>query len=105
MGYLPMFVALHHGFLKDEISTSSTRHAPQSRPQRSARGEVEYHGVASSALRLAPERAGQLIFSAPAAQLFLDGRPNIKSVRSCAANMSPISRFSGTTDTARVALQ
>ena len=109
MGYLPMFVALHHGFLKDEnIDLELPAMLPNIAHNALLSGEVEYHGVADSALRLAAKGAPvkSIFFSARLPNYFLMSRPNIKSVAELRGKYVAVSRFGGTTDlAARVALQ
>ena len=58
MGYLPMFVALHRGFVKDEnFELELPAMLPNIAHNALLNGEVEYHGVADSALRLAAKGA------------------------------------------------
>jgi NitT/TauT family transport system substrate-binding protein len=109
MGYLPMFIALHHGFLKDEnIELELPAMLPNIAHNALLSGEVEYHGVADSALRLAAKGAPlkSIFFSARLPNYFLMAKPNIKSVSELRGKMVAVSRFGGTTDlAARVALQ
>lgn len=109
MGYLPMFIALHHGFLKDEnIELELPAMLPNIAHNALLSGEVEYHGVADSALRLAAKGAPlkSIFFSARLPNYFLMAKPNIKSVGELRGKMVAVSRFGGTTDlAARVALQ
>jgi hypothetical protein len=57
MGYLPLFVAIHRGFLKDEnIEIEIPMMLPQLAHNALLSGDVDYHGVADSALRLAAYR-------------------------------------------------
>ena len=77
MGYLPLFVASHRGFLKDEnIEIEMPMMLPQLAHNALLNGEVDYHGVADSALRLAARGAPikTIFFGAIPAQLFLDGQ-------------------------------
>ena len=58
MGYLPLFVAVHRGFFKDEgIDIEIPMMLPQLAHSALFSGEVDYHGVADSALRLAAKGA------------------------------------------------
>lgn len=109
MGYLPMFVALHHGFLKDEnIDLELPLMLPNIAHNALLGGEVEYHAVADSALRLAAKGAPlkSIFFSARLPNYFLMAKPNIKSVADLRGKYIAVSRFGTTTDlAARVALQ
>ena len=109
MGYLPMFIALHRGYLRDEnIELELPAMLPNIAHNALLSGEVEYHGVADSALRLAAKGAPlkSIFFSARLPNYFLMAKPNIKSVSELRGKMIAVSRFGGTTDlAARVALQ
>jgi len=109
MGYLPLFVALHRGFLKDEnLDLELPAMLPNIAHNALLSGEVEYHGVADSALRLAAKGAPlkSIFFSARLPNYFLMAKPTIKSVSDLRGKMVAVSRFGGTTDlAARVALQ
>ena len=92
MGYLPLFVALHRGFFKDEaIDIEIPMMLPQLAHNALLSGDVEFHGVADSALRLAARGAPikSVFFGAIAAQLFPDGQAaNQVRSASCAASTS-----------------
>ena len=109
MGYLPMFIALHRGYLRDEnIDLELPAMLPNIAHNALLSGEVEYHGVADSALRLAAKGAPlkSIFFSARLPNYFLMSKPAIKSVSELRGKMVAVSRFGGTTDlAARVALQ
>lgn len=109
MGYLPMFIALHRGFLKDEnLELELPALLPNIAHNALLSGEVEYHGVADSALRLAAKGAPlkSIFFSARLPNYFVMAKPTIKSVSELRGKMIAVSRFGGTTDlAARVALQ
>lgn len=109
MGYLPMFIALHRGFLKDEnLDLELLAMLPNIAHNALLNGEVEYHGVADSALRLAAKGAPlkSIFFSARLPNYFLMAKQSIKSVSELRGKMVAVSRFGGTTDlAARVALQ
>ena len=67
MGYLPLFVAVHRGFFKDEgIDIEIPMMLPQLAHSALFAGEIDYHGVADS-WRL-KERPLGLSFSAPPAR-------------------------------------
>ena len=54
MGYLPLFVAVHRGFFKDEgLDIELPRLIPAMAQNAFLAGEVHYHGLADSGLRLA----------------------------------------------------
>jgi NitT/TauT family transport system substrate-binding protein len=80
MGYLPMFIALHRGFLKDEnLELELPAMLPNIAHNALLSGEVEYHGVADSALRLAAKGAPlkSIFFSARLPNYFLMAKPTI----------------------------
>ena len=109
LGYLPLFVALHRGYLKDEnLDLELPAMLPNIAHNALLGGEVEYHGVADSALRLAAKGAPlkTIFFSARLPNYFLMAKPSIKSVSELRGKYVAVSRFGGTTDlAARVALQ
>lgn len=109
MGYLPLFVALHRGYLKDEnLDVELPAMLPNIAHNALLSGEVEYHGVADSALRLAAKGAPlkSIFFSARLPNYFLMAKPHFKSVAELRGKYIAVSRFGGTTDlAARVALQ
>src|ERR1044072_958082 len=54
MGYLPLFVAVHRGFFQDEgLDIELPRLIPAMAQNALLAGEVQYHGLADSGLRLA----------------------------------------------------
>jgi NitT/TauT family transport system substrate-binding protein len=67
MGYLPLFVALQRGFFKNEgIDLEIPMMVPNIAHNALLGGEIEYHGVADSALRLGAKGAPiKTIFLAP----------------------------------------
>ena len=109
LGYLPMFIALHRGFLKDEnLDLELPAMLPNIAHNALLGGEVEFHGVADSALRLAAKGAPlkTIFFGARLPNYFLMAKPSIKSVSELRGKYVAVSRFGGTTDlAARVALQ
>jgi NitT/TauT family transport system substrate-binding protein len=83
MGYLPLIVAIHRGFFKDEgIDLEVIRLAPSLAHNALMSGEVQYHGLADSGLRLAARGAPlKAIFFGPDRPMYyLVGQK--KSVRS-----------------------
>ena len=108
MGYLPLFIALHRGFFKDErIEVEIPMMLPNIAHNALFTGEIDYHGVTDSALRLgargAPIKA--IFFSARLPNYFLMAKPQIKSVPELRGKKIGVSRFGGTTDlAARVSL-
>jgi NitT/TauT family transport system substrate-binding protein len=107
MGYLPLFVAMNRGFFKDEnIDLEVVMMLPDIAHNALFRGEIDYHGAADSALRLAAKGAPikSVFFSARLPNYFLMAKPQFKSVAELKGKYIGISRFGGTTDlAARVA--
>jgi NitT/TauT family transport system substrate-binding protein len=108
MGYLPLFVAINRGFFKDEgIELEIVMMLPDIAHNALFQGEIDYHGVADSALRLGAKGAPirTIFFSATLPNYFLMANQQIKSVAELRGKYVGISRFGGTTDlAARVAL-
>jgi NitT/TauT family transport system substrate-binding protein len=108
MGYLPLFVALHRGYFKDEnIDIETSMMLPQLAHNALLAGEVDYHGVADSALRLAARGAPlkAIFFGATRPNYFLMARPEIKSVRDLRGKYIGMARFGDTIELAsRIAL-
>jgi len=108
MGYLPLFVAMHRGFFKDEgIDLEIVMMLPDIAHNALFQGEIDYHGVADSALRLGAKGAPikTIFFGTTLPNYFLMASPQIKSVPDLKGKYVGISRFGGTTDlAARVAL-
>ncbi len=108
MGYLPLFVAINRSFFKDEgIELEIVTMLPDIAHNALFQGEIDYHGVADSALRLGAKGAPirTIFFSATLPNYFLMSGPQIKSVGKLRGKYVGISRFGGTTDlAARVAL-
>jgi NitT/TauT family transport system substrate-binding protein len=109
MGYLPLFVALHRGFFKDEaIDIEIPMMLPQLAHNALLSGDVEFHGVADSALRLAARGAPlkSVFFGARRPNYFLMAKPQIKSVRELRGKYIGMARFGDTIELAsRIALQ
>ena len=109
MGYLPLFVAVHRGFFKDEgIDIEITMMLPQLAHNALLSGEVDFHGVADSALRLAARGAPlkSVFFGAMRPNYFLMAKPHIKSVSDLRGKYIGMVRFGDTIELAsRIALQ
>jgi NitT/TauT family transport system substrate-binding protein len=109
MGYLPLFVALHRGFFKDEnIELDLPLMLPNIAHNALLSGEIDYHGVADSALRLGAKGAPikTIFFGTTLPNYFVIAKPQIKTVADLKGKYIGVSRFGGTTDlAARVALQ
>ena len=108
MGYLPLFVAVHRGFFKDEsIDIEIPLMLPQIAHNALLSGEVDYHGVADSALRLAARGAPlkSIFFGAMRPNYFLMAKPQIKSVADLRGKYIGMARFGDTVELAsRIAL-
>lgn len=109
MGYLPLFVALNRGFFRDEnIDLDLLLMLPNIAHNALLSGEIDYHGVADSALRLAAKGAPikTIFFGTTLPNYFVIAKPQIKTVADLKGKYIGVSRFGGTTDlAARVALQ
>jgi NitT/TauT family transport system substrate-binding protein len=108
MGYLPLFVAIHRGFFKDEnIDIQTPMMLPQLAHNALLSGEVDYHGVADSALRLAARGAPlkSIFFGATRPNYFLMAKPQIRSVGELRGKYIGMARFGDTVElAARIAL-
>lgn len=108
VGYLPLFVALHRGFFQDEgIDLELSMMLPDIAHSALFQGEIDFHGVADSALRLAAKGAPvkTIFFSARLPNYFVMARPQIQSVADLKGKYFGISRFGSTTElAARLAL-
>jgi NitT/TauT family transport system substrate-binding protein len=103
MGYLPLFVAIHRGFFKDEnIEIETPMMLPQLAHNALLSGDVEYHGVADSALRLAAKGAPikAIFFGAARPNYFLMAKPQFKSIRDLRGKFIGIVRFGDTIELA-----
>jgi NitT/TauT family transport system substrate-binding protein len=108
MGYLPLFIALHRGFFKDEaIDIEIPMMLPQLAHNALMSGEVDYHGVADSALRLAAKGAPlkAIFFGAMRPNYFLMAKPQVKLVAELRGKLIGMVRFGDTVELAtRIAL-
>ncbi len=103
MGYLPLFVAIHRGFFKDEsIDIETPMMLPQLAHNALFSGDVDYHGVADSALRLAARGAPikTIFFGAMRPNYFLMAKPQIKSIQRTARQIYRHVRFGDTIELA-----
>ena len=109
MGYLPLFVAVHRGFFKDEgIDIELPRLAPSIAHNALLAGEAHYHGLADSGLRLAarglPLKA--IFYGADRPMYYLVAQKEIRSVAELRGKRIGVSQFGGTSDlSARLALR
>ena len=103
MGYLPLFVAIHRGFFRDEnIDVDTPIMLPQLAHNALLTGDVDYHGVADSALRLAAKGAPikTIFFGAARPNYFLMAKPQFKSIRELRGKYIGIVRFGDTIELA-----
>jgi NitT/TauT family transport system substrate-binding protein len=109
MGYLPLFAAIHQGFFKDEgIDVEITMMLPQLAHNALLSGDVDYHGVADSALHLAARGAPMkaIFFGARRPNYFLMAKAQIKSVSELRGKYIGMVRFGDTIELAsRIALK
>ena len=109
MGYLPLFVAVHRGFFKDEdIDIEIPMMLPQLAHNALLSGEVDYNGVADSALRLAARGAPlkSIFFGSIRPNYFLMAKPQIKSVGELRGKYIGMARSGDTIElAARIALK
>jgi len=109
MGYLPLFVAVHRGFFKDEgLDIELPRLIPAMAQNALLAGEVQYHGLADSGLRLAarglPIKA--IFYGANRPMYYLVAQKEIRSVADLRGKRIGVSQFGGTSDlSARLALK
>ena len=108
MGYLPLFIALHRGFFKDEaIDIEIPMMLPQLAHNALMSGEVDYHGAADSALRLAAKGAPlkAIFFGALRPNYFMMAKPQVKAVADLRGKYIGMVRFGDTVELAtRIAL-
>jgi NitT/TauT family transport system substrate-binding protein len=109
MGYLPLFVAVHRGFFKDEgIDIELPRLIPAMAQNALMSGDVHYHGLADSGLRLAARGAPikAIFYGADRPMYYLVAQKEIRSVAELKGKRVGVSQFGGTSDlSARLALK
>jgi NitT/TauT family transport system substrate-binding protein len=109
MGYLPLFVAVHRSFFKDEgIDIELPRLRPSIAQNALLSGEVQYHGLADSGLRLAARGAPikAIFYGADRPMYYLVAQKEINSVAELKGKRVGVSQFGGTSDlSARLALK
>src|SRR4030095_2440882 len=109
MGYLPLFVAVHRGFFKDEgIDIELPRLIPAMAQNALMSGDVQYHGLADSGLRLAARGAPikAIFYGADRPMYYLVAQKEIRSVAELKGKRVGASQFGGTSDlSARLALK
>jgi len=103
MGYLPLFVAVHRGFFKDEgIDIELPRLIPAMAQKALMSGDVQYHGLADSGLRLAARGAPikAIFYGADRPMYYLVAQKEIRSVAELKGKRVGVSQFGGTSDLA-----
>jgi NitT/TauT family transport system substrate-binding protein len=103
MGYLPLFAAIHRGYFRDEnIEIETPMMLPQLAHHALLAGDVEYHGVADSALRLAARGAPikAIFFGAARPNYFLMAKPEFKSISELRGKFIGVVRFGDTIELA-----
>ena len=101
MGYLPLFVAVHRGFFKDEgIDIELPRLIPAMAQNALMSGDVHYHGLADSGLRLAVRGAPikAIFYGADRPMYYLVAQKEIRSVADLKGKRVGVSQFGGTSD-------
>jgi NitT/TauT family transport system substrate-binding protein len=101
MGYLPLIVAIHRGFFKDEnIDLELIRLVPTVAHNALLLNEVQYHGLADSGLRLAARGAPlkAIFYGADRPMYFLVGQKEIRAVAELKGKKIGVSTFGGTSD-------
>jgi len=101
MGYLPMYVAIHRGFMRDEgLELEIPNLRPNIAHSALLGGDIDYHGLAESGLRLAAKGSPMksLFFSLRSPLYFLMAKPQLKSVQDLKNKIIGISSFGGATE-------
>lgn len=101
MGYLPMYVAIQRGFFRDEgLELEIANLRPNIAHSALLAGDIEYHGLAESGLRLAAKGSPMksLFFSLRSPLYFLMAKPQVKSVSDLKGKIIGISSFGGATE-------
>ena len=101
MGYLPLIVAIHRGFFKEEnIDLELIRLVPTVAHNALLLNEVQYHGLADSGLRLAARGAPlkAIFYGADRPMYYLVGQKEIRTVAELKGKKIGVSTFGGTSD-------
>jgi NitT/TauT family transport system substrate-binding protein len=101
MGYLPLIVAIHRGFFKEEnIDLELIRLVPTVAHNALLLNEVQYHGLADSGLRLAARGAPlkAIFYGADRPMYYLVGKKDIRTVAELKGKKIGVSTFGGTSD-------
>lgn len=101
MGYLPIYVAIHRGFMRDEgLELEIPNLRPNIAHSALLGGDVDYHGLAESGLRLAAKGSPMksIFYSLRSPLYFLMAKPQINSVLELKGKIIGISSFGGATE-------
>ena len=101
MGYLPLIVAIHRGFFKEEgIDLELIRLVPTVAHNALLLNEVQYHGLADSGLRLAARGAPlkAIFYGADRPMYYLVGKKELRTVAELKGKKIGVSTFGGTSD-------
>ena len=101
MGYLPLYVAIHRGFMRDEgLDLEIPNLRPNIAHSALLGGDIDYHGLAESGLRLAAMGSPMksLFYSLRSPLYFLTAKQQIHSVQELKGKIIGISSFGGAKD-------
>ena len=101
MGYLPLIVAIHRGFFKEEgLDLELIRLVPTVAHNALLLNEVQYHGLADSGLRLAARGAPlkAIFYGADRPMYYLVGKKDLHTVAELKGKKIGVSTFGGTSD-------
>ena len=101
MGYLPLIVAIHRGFFKEEgLDLELIRLVPTVAHNALLLNEVQYHGLADSGLRLAARGAPlkAIFYGADRPMYYLVGKKELRTVAELRGKKIGVSTFGGTSD-------
>ena len=101
MGYLPLIVAIHRSFFKEEgLDLELIRLVPTVAHNALLLNEVQYHGLADSGLRLAARGAPlkAIFYGADRPMYYLVGKKDVRTVAELKGKKIGVSTFGGTSD-------
>jgi len=101
MGYLPLIVAIHRSFFKEEgLDLELIRLVPTVAHNALLLNEVQYHGLADSGLRLAARGAPlkAIFYGADRPMYYLVGKKDLRTVAELKGKKIGVSTFGGTSD-------
>jgi len=101
MGYLPLIVAIHRSFFKEEgLDLELIRLVPTVAQNALLLNEVQYHGLADSGLRLAARGAPlkAIFYGADRPMYYLVGKKDLRTVAELKGKKIGVSTFGGTSD-------